>query len=466
MHVQRVVRLFALALFCLPALALAQGTGIVQGRISDAATGAPLVGVQVRVEGTTVGAQTDANGTYTITGVPPGTRVITTRRVGYSPGRSSISVPATGSASHDFALGAVATTLNEVVVTALGQTAQQRSLGTAQQSVRGEAIAETQRENFVNALQGRVAGVEVTSTSGVPGASSSITIRGVSSISSSNQPLFIIDGLPMDNKTIHTSAFASSFGGSTFSFENRGVDFTNRAADLNPEDIESLVVLKGPEAAVLYGIDAANGAIVITTKRGKSGGGLDYSNSFRFESVGRRPEVQHVYGPSGVGSSTFLYWGAPYAPGTQFYDNIDGFFQTAKTQKHNLTFSGATSDGKINYRLASSLTDQNGVVPHDLYKRINLTGASQAQVNNWLTTVSSRIWASPYRRSRGAISRRISAPTPTPIRRRFCATPKAHGATLKKASSTSRTTSRAAATSRRCSTSTAGRSRNRSHSAG
>jgi len=385
MKLHRVLSVLALAMLAFPSLAVGQGTGIIRGRVTDAATGAPVLGVQVRVEGTTIGAQTGQDGTYTITGVAPGARGVTTRRVGFAPGRATVTVPDAGSATQDFALSMVAATLNEVVVTALGQTTSQRSLGTAQQSVRGAEIAETQRENFVNALQGRVAGVEVTSSSGVPGASSSITIRGVSSISGSNQPLFIIDGLPMDNKTQHTSVLASSFGGSTYSFENRGVDFTNRAADLNPEDIESLVVLKGPEAAVLYGIDAANGAIVITTKRGKAGvGGLEYNNSFRFESVGKRPEVQQVYGPSAVGSSTFLYWGAPYAAGTEFFDNIDGFFNTAKTQKHNLTFSGAAVDNRINYRLATSLTQQGGVVPHDKYSRINLTGASQAQVNSWV----------------------------------------------------------------------------------
>lgn len=385
MLLRRGLSFFALALLAFPSLAVGQGTGTIRGRVSDAATAAPLASVQIRVDGTTLGALSRADGAYTITGVPAGSQFVSTRRVGYSPERIAVTVPAAGAATQDFALRAVATPLNEVVVTALGQTTERRSLATAQQSVTGAAIAETQRENFVNALQGRVAGVEVVSSSGVPGASSSITIRGVSSISSSNQPLFIIDGLPMDNKTLHTAVFASSFGGSSYSFENRGVDFTNRAADLNPEDIESVVVLKGPEAAVLYGIDAANGAIVITTKRGKAGrGGVDYSNSFRMASVRSRPKVQRVYGPSGVGSTTFLYWGAPYPEGTQFYDNIDGFFQTATSQKHNLTFSGAAADGKVNYRLATALTNEQGVVPNDKYDRINLTAASQAQVTNWL----------------------------------------------------------------------------------
>ncbi len=386
MPLRRVLSFLALALLASPTLAFGQGTGIIRGRISDAATGAPLAGVQIRVEGTAIGAQTGADGTYTITGVGPGSKIVSTRRVGYAPQRLAVTVPEAGAATQDFALGRVATTLNEVVVTALGQTAQQRSLGTAQQTVSGGDIAEAQRENFVNALQGRVAGVDVTSTSGTPGASSSITIRGISSISSSNQPLMIIDGLPMDNRTLNT-AVLNSDASSTTAFSNRGLDFTNRASDLNPEDIESLTVLKGPEAAALYGIDAANGAIVITTKRGKPGGGLQYSNSFRIENVRGKPELQRVYGPTTiVGDSlgSFNYFGNPYPAGTVFYDNIGNFFRTGATQTHNLSFSGATSDDKLNYRLAGSSDKQLGVVQNTDYSRVNLTAASQGQVTSWL----------------------------------------------------------------------------------
>jgi len=385
MALRRVLSFLALALLVCPAVAAAQGSGTIRGRVTDATTGSPLAGVQVRVEGTTVGALTGPDGTYTIGGVPPGSRFVSTRRVGYSPDRAALTIPADGAATQNFALRAVATTLNEVVVTALGQTTEQRSLGTAQQSVKGAEIAGTQRENFVNALQGRVAGVQVVSSSGVPGASSSIIIRGVSSISGSNQPLMIIDGLPLDNKTLNTGVLASDAPGSLTAFSNRGVDFTNRSADVSPEDIETLVVLKGPEASALYGIDAANGAIVITTKRGKAGhGGIDYSNSFTLESTRAAPQVQQVYAPSAVGSTTFLYFGNPYPAGTQFYDNVKGFFQTALTQKHNLAFSGATPDNKINYRFATSVTNQTGVVPNDKYNRVNITAASQAQVNAWL----------------------------------------------------------------------------------
>ncbi|MDP2956117.1 MAG: SusC/RagA family TonB-linked outer membrane protein [Longimicrobiales bacterium] len=163
------------------------------------------------------------------------------------------------------------------------------------------------------------------------------------------------------------------------------MDFTNRASDFNPEDIETLTVLKGPEAAALYGIDAANGAIVITTKRGKAGmGGFEYSNSFRIESTRGRPETQQLYGPSSVGGTTFLYYGTPYPDGTRFYDNVDGFFQTALTKKHNLAFSGATSDSRIGYRVSASATQQEGVIPGSRYDRINVTGSSRADVTDWL----------------------------------------------------------------------------------
>jgi TonB-linked SusC/RagA family outer membrane protein len=341
--------------------------------------GGPLPGVAVVIQGTRLGTVTNGEGSYSLRAETG--QVLQFRLLGYAPDQRTIGTDDVINVQ----LRRVATQLNEVVVTALGQTTEQRALGTATQRVDGQQIAQTQRENFVNALQGRIAGVEVVSSSGVPGASSSITIRGVSSISSSNQPLMIVDGLPVDNKTLNTGVLASDAPGSATAFSNRGVDFTNRIADLNPDDIESITVLKGPEGSALYGIDAANGVIIITTKRGKAGtGGLEYSNSFRIEATNTRPEIQRVYGPSGVGSTTFLYWGAPYPAGSQFYDNVEGFFQTALTQKHNLTFSGATADNRINYRLAGALTNQEGVVPNSKYDRVNLTGASQAQVNRWL----------------------------------------------------------------------------------
>ncbi|HJQ11654.1 MAG TPA: SusC/RagA family TonB-linked outer membrane protein [Gemmatimonadaceae bacterium] len=345
--------------------------------------GAPLSGVTVTVKGTSTRALTNAEGNFSILAQPG--QSLQFRYLGRTPQERVIG--ANGVVNVE--LGTVATQLNAVVVTALGQTTAQRALGTAQQTVKGEDIAEAQRENFVNALQGRVAGVDVVSSSGIPGASSSITIRGISSISSSNQPLMIIDGLPMDNRTLNTGVLVSDQN-STQAFSNRGVDFSNRASDLNPDDIESITVLKGPEASALYGIDAANGAIVITTKRGRPGGGFVYSNSFRIESTDAKYDLQKVYGPTTVNSdgtiSSFQYFGAPYPTGTQFYDNVGNFLQTGATQTHNLAFSGGTQDDRINYRLAASSDRQRGIVKNTDYNRMNLTGASQAQILPWLNT--------------------------------------------------------------------------------
>jgi len=360
----------------------AQTTGTIRGSVVDAQTRRPVAGAQVSVAGTQRSTTTNEQGAYLLLGMQPGTHRLSVQFIGYGVAEQAVQVAAGQTVTTDFELSTDAISMEAVVVTALGQTTKQRALGTAQQTVSGRDIAGAQKENFVNALQGRVAGLEVISTSGVPGAGAAITIRGVSSISGSNQPLMIIDGLPVDNGTQHTGAFASST-----TFENRGVAFTNRASDFNPEDIETLTVLKGPEAAALYGIDAANGAIVITTKRGRAGtGGLDYSNSIKVEIPGRIPELQSVYAPSGVGSTTFLYWGEPYPAGQTFYDNVDAFFENALTQKHNLSFSGASDDSRISYRLAASTVQQRGVIPTTKYDRVNVTAASQAEATTWLHT--------------------------------------------------------------------------------
>jgi TonB-linked SusC/RagA family outer membrane protein len=376
----------------------------VTGKVTDE-TGAPLAAASVVIKGTSLGTQSNAGGSYTVL-VTAG-QVLQFRLIGHAPQERTVGAEDV----INVVLKKVATSLNAMVVTALGQTSEKRSLGTAQQSVSGADIAQTNRENFINSLQGRVAGVEVSSSSGVPGASSVVTIRGVSSISSSNQPLMIIDGLPMDNKTLPSGVLASD-NPSLTGISNRGVDFTNHAADINPEDIESLVVLKGPEASALYGIDAGNGAIVITTKRGKPGtGGFEYSNSFRLDMPANYQAMQKVYGPSSTlstSTSDFTYWGVPYAAGTQFYDNIKSFFKTSLTQKHNLSFSGAAPDNRINYRVSVSADKQDGVVPNSWYNRITLMGATQGIVNRWLKADASMTYSynagnQPYRGAGGAM---------------------------------------------------------------
>jgi TonB-linked SusC/RagA family outer membrane protein len=377
------VLLALMGLLCAGAQARAQ-QGTITGKVTDEQD-APMTGVSVLVKGTTTGTLTTSGGTYSIHAVAG--QVLQFRFIGTVPVERTVGAQSTINVQ----LRRVATGLDAIVVTALGQTSSQRELGTAQQTVRGSDIAGTQRENFINSLQGRVAGVDVTSTSGAPGASTSIVIRGVSSISSTNQPLIVVDGLPIDNKTTNTGTLASDAPTSALAFSNRNVDFTNRAADINPEDIESLTVLKGPEASALYGIDAANGAIVITTKRGRFGsGGFDYSNSFTITQVRAKPDIQSLYGPSGTlsisgsGFGSYVYFGPAIPAGTPTYDNIGNFFQTGATQKHNLAFSGGAADNRLNYRISASSTKQVGVIPNTGLNKINLTGSSQGHVTSWL----------------------------------------------------------------------------------
>jgi len=200
--------------------------------------GTPLNGVTVSVKGTSTSTATTAQGDYSI--AAEAGRILLFRLIGTELVQRTVGTEDVINVQ----LRRVALDLDAVVVTALGETAARRSLGTAQQTVGGGEIAQTQRENLFNAVSGRVAGVDVTSSSGVPGASSSIVIRGVSSISSSNQPLIIVDGLPIDNRTVNTALLASDKN-STTAFSNRGVDFSNRASDLNSQDIETLTVLTG-----------------------------------------------------------------------------------------------------------------------------------------------------------------------------------------------------------------------------
>lgn len=391
MRASRSVSRVTLALFA--ALVLAGAAAAQQRTITGTVTseqGTPLAGVAVVIKGTIGRTATTSAGTYSIraqAGQVLQFRLIGTASVERTVGDEDVI---------DVVLRRAALDLDAVVVTALGQTREQRAVPTAQQTVPGSDIVAAQRDNFINALAGRAAGVEVTSTSGVPGASSSITIRGISSISSSNQPLIIVDGLPMDNRTFNTTAMASDVNATT-ALSNRGIDFTNRAADLNPNDIESVTILKGVEASALYGIDAANGAIIIVTKRGRAGAGVEYSNSIRMERTRATPTLQRIYGPTSISAGGVLsaqtYFGAPYAAGTQFYDNVGGFLQTGVTQTHNLVFSGATPDNQINYRLSTSLDRQEGVVPKSGYDRLNITGSSQAQVSRWLNTDLSMVYS-------------------------------------------------------------------------
>lgn len=356
----------------------------ITGRVIDE-QGLPVPGASVYVPDTGIGTITDFEGLFSLN-VPSQHDVLMVSYVGYQEAEIAI-----GDQTYfEIVLTTLTEGLDEVVVTALGIKQEKKALAYAVTEIAGPVIAETQRENFIDGLAGRVAGVEVNSTSGLPGSSSSIIIRGISSLSGNNQPLFVVDGLPISNETASTAMFASSIGGSSTSFENRGIDFTNRAADVNPEDIATITILKGPEASALYGIEAASGAVVITTKRGEAGKArIDYSNSFRLDRIVEYPEIQQKYGRGANGftveaDENLYYFGAEFPEGTQFYDNVGNFFQNATTQKHNISFSGGTELNQ--YRIAASHTSSDGFVPTTGLDKLNITSAITATLNDYITT--------------------------------------------------------------------------------
>jgi len=354
----------------------------VTGTVKDG-NGLPVAGASVYIKDTSNGAVTDMDGNFALNAPDNMEAILVISSLGFD----TQEIKLQNKSTFNIQLSENLEGLDEVVVTALGIKREKKALGYAVTEVKGDVIAETQRENFVNGLAGRVAGVEVNSTSGLPGSSSSIVIRGISSLSGSNQPLFVVDGLPISNNTTSTAVFASSVTGNAF--DNRGVDFTNRAADINPEDIESVTILKGPEAAALYGIEAASGAIVITTKRGKAGKTrIDYSNSFRIDRIIEYPEIQQTYdrgsnGYTNEGNEELYYFGEPYPEGTKFYDNVKDFFQEAFTQRHNISFSGGSE--KTQYRISASHTDAEGFVPTTGLEKLNISSAITAEFNDYLS---------------------------------------------------------------------------------
>ncbi|OIN58384.1 SusC/RagA family TonB-linked outer membrane protein [Arsenicibacter rosenii] len=369
--------LFALLAVALTTLQVMAQERTISGRVTSAEDNTPIPGANVVVKGTTRGTTTDANGRFTISA-----NAGQTLRISFI-GTVPQEIQLGNATSLNVSLKAEASSLNEVVVTALGIKREKRQLGYAVTEVNGADLANSQRDNFINALQGRVAGLQVGTSSGMPGASSGVIIRGVNSISGNNQPLYVIDGMPIDNRTAQNNQFVAG-GISGQSFENRNIDFSNRAQDINPNDIETITVLKGPEAAALYGVEAANGAIVITTKKGKAGQGrITYSATFTSQQVGPLPETQRVYsqGVNGSANNTsFTAFGPKYAETTQFYNNADGFLRDGTGQRHNISFDGGSE--RVTYRLSAGYFNSKGVIPTTEYKRLNVSLGGTAKISN------------------------------------------------------------------------------------
>ncbi len=370
--------LIAILFFLIPLTSIAQTS--ISGRVVNEKDGTAIEGATVMVRGSNSGTKTDANGNFTITAKNGDVLIIS------SVNFIEQQIKVNNSSSVTVSLVNTAGTMDEVVVTAMDIKRNPRELGYAVQKIAGAEIQETQRENFLNALGGRVAGVSLTPTSGNAGASTNIVLRGYNSLSLSNQPLFVVDGVIVDNSVLdETSNSGSGLGlveipvsgtRNVNQVSNRGNDYTNRVGDMNPNDIESITVLKGPEATALYGSQASSGAIIITTKKSKAFasnkfklGAITYDNSFRVQIVERLPELYTEYGMgiNGRIDSTFAYFGPKLAASTVRKDQAKEFFKTGFSQTHNLAVDFGNK--MLGFKITGSAFDQSGTIPDNKYTR-------------------------------------------------------------------------------------------------
>ena len=349
-------------------------TKTVTGTVYSSPDNTPMPSVTVQVKGRTTGVITDEAGKYSISATS--NDVLQFIYVDYQTEEKAV-----GSNNViNVTLTATENSMDDVVVTAMGIQRQKKALGYSVQEIKSDEILKNKNPNIINSLNGKIAGLNITNASGAPGASASIVIRGGTSLERDNQPLFVIDGMPMDNST--GQGDNSAFDGST----NLSTTNSNRAMDINPEDIESVSVLKGPAAAALYGLRAAAGAIVITTKKGKQGAvTVNLNSRYGNNWANRLPEQQSIYKQgtyyNGVFSDeTTRSWGDKFQAGETIYDNLTDFFQNAQVFDNSLAVSGGSATG--NFYLSASNLYQTGIVPTTNFKRstIRFNGEQKAGI--------------------------------------------------------------------------------------
>ena len=340
-----------LFLLVFPLMAAFGATPItVTGNVTDV-TGEPLTGVSVIVVGSTMGTSTDIDGNFSLKAEIGSTLKFS--YIGYRPVEMKVS----NSNPINLVMEEDTQVLDEVVVTALGIKREEKALAYNVQTVKGDAFTANKDANFINSLNGKVAGVNISSGSAGAGSAARVIMRGTKSLTGNDNALYVIDGIPMfDTNT-------GSESGGTMSKQPG----SSAVADINPDDIESMSVLTGPSAAALYGSDAASGVILITTKKGKEGKAtLSYSNSTTFHKVANLYDFQNVYGNV---AGQFSSWGAKLATPTS-YDPMD-FFQTGVTEINSLTLTVGTEKSQTFASMAA--TNAPGVMPESDYNRYNFS---------------------------------------------------------------------------------------------
>jgi TonB-linked SusC/RagA family outer membrane protein len=372
----------------------------VSGTVTALDDGSPIPGVSVFLQGTTIGTVTDFDGNY-ILSVPSDGVTLEFRFIGFATVEEEI-----GSRSIiDVAMRSESTQLTEIVITAVGIERESRALGYSVEKVDGEQLQQVSEPDAIRALQGKIPGVNIQGSSGAPGSSTRITIRGNSSLLGNNQPLFIVDGIPFNNEEYRTYNQLADGGA-----------YANRLADLDPNNIQSMTVLKGAAAAALYGSRAANGVVLITTKTGSpkvSSKKLEMtlSSSFAFEEIANMPDLQNTYGTG----TNFAYqqangsWGPPFIgtrpyatldsithwysgrPGMEVYDGVRVPYRAYPDNMKNLFETGTIFDNSLNIRAGNessvlsvtvSHMANDGYVPNTKFDRTNISVGGNTQLQN------------------------------------------------------------------------------------
>ena len=412
--------MFFVSLFLFVGSALAQTK--ISGTVFSQEDGQPIIGAAVKVAGTSVGMLTDVNGKFTVT-LPAGKNQLEVTYLGFE-GKTV----AAKNGMRVF-LKADAKTIDEVVVTAMGISRDKKALGYASQELKAEDLNIAGTASLASAMQGKLTGVNIRPSSGAPGASAQIVIRGARSFDGNNAPLYVVDGMPISS----TPDFST--GNSV-----TGADFTNRSIDINPEDIESINVLKGQAASALYGIRASNGVIVITTKRGSKAtqkpvvtfstdiSAQTLSRKYKHQDVYAQGSSQAAYNPSS--SSTWgpkitelpndpkyggnsqghsgQYYNPKYAAAgldgwttPQTYDNVGGFFKTGITE--NANFSISQRKNQVSYSFGVNNTYQKGVIPSTGMMRTGARAAVDYEINDqWKTGFSANYTSTKITSAPGA----------------------------------------------------------------
>ena len=390
----------------------------ITGTVTDGETGDPLIGASVLVIGTSTGAVTDFDGKYSIN-IPEDATELEFSYTGYTATR--IAIGTSNVVNAGLTAGEV---LEEVVVTALGFEQKKDEMGATSSIVNTDDVQRSGEVTLLNGLAGKASNVQISRSNGDPGAGTTIRIRGANTISGSSVPLIILDGVPISNSTVYGG------GNNVTGGRTGGTSQSSRLNDINPNDIESIQILKGASAASLWGSRAANGVLVITTKSGKAGKTrISYKATRSFDEVNQRYELQDTYGQgrSGVYSPTRAESWGDYIPdrnggadavdqsgqfyeaadGTRYYpideknsretfvdSNWDQVFQTGGFWQHDLSISGGND--KATYFFSLGRLDQEGIIKESEYNRTNLRLNNKFYLTDWLRHMivlfDRRIW--------------------------------------------------------------------------